>query len=103
MAKTPGITARHSRTCASRKTGAQRCNCSPSYEAWVYSKRDGKKIRQTFSGKGALSAAKNWRADSTRAVRLKKLRAPTRKTVQEAVDDFLEGAEKGEIDRKSVV
>jgi integrase len=96
MAKTPGITARHSRTCTSRKTGA-RCNCLPSYEAFVWSKRDGKKIRQTFSGKGALSAAKNWRADSTRAVRLKKMRAPTMKTVQQAVDEFLEGAERGEI------
>jgi integrase len=97
MAKTPGITVRHSRTCASRITGAQRCNCSPSYEAWVWSNRDGKKIRQTFTGKGALSAAKNWRSDSARAVRLKKMRAPTRKTVHQAVDEFLEGAEKGEI------
>ncbi|HEY8776580.1 MAG TPA: tyrosine-type recombinase/integrase [Gaiellaceae bacterium] len=96
MAQIPGITVRHSRTCASRKTGA-RCNCSPAYEAWVWSNRDGKKIRSTFTGKGALSAAKNWRSDSTRAVRLKKMRAPTRKTVQQAVDEFLEGAEKGEI------
>jgi integrase len=96
MAKNTGITVRHSRTCASRITGAH-CNCSPSYEAWVWSNRDGKKIRQTFTGKGALSAAKNWRSDSTRAVRLKKMRAPTRKTVQQAVDEFLEGAEKGEI------
>jgi integrase len=96
MAKTPGITARHSRTCASRKTGA-RCNCVPSYEAFVWSKRDGKKIRASFSGKGALSAAKNWRSDNQRAVRLKKLRAPTTKTVREAVTEFLEGAEKGEI------
>src|SRR2546423_15241055 len=98
MASTPGITTRHSRVCASR-TGA-RCNCEPSYEAWVYSKRDGKKIRKTFSGQGALSAAKNWRSDSTRAVRLKQLRAPTNKTVRQAVDEFLRGAEAGEIRNK---
>jgi integrase len=96
MAKTPGITARHSRTCASRNTGA-RCNCAPSYEAWVWSKRDAKKIRQTFTGEGALAKAKGWRSDATRAVRLKKMRAPTTKTVREAVDEFLQGAEKGEI------
>src|SRR5262249_7067649 len=86
------------RACASR-TGA-RCNCEPSYEAWVWSKRDGKKIRRTFSGKGALSAAKAWRSDSTRAVRLKKLRAPTNKTARQAVDEFLAGAETGEIRNK---
>src|SRR3954468_19637225 len=98
MASIPGITARHGRACASR-TGA-RCNCEPSYEAFVYSKRDGKKIRKSFSGKGALTAAKNWRADSTRAVRLKQLRAPTKKTVREAVGEFLQGAESGEIRNK---
>jgi integrase len=99
MAKTPGITARHSRVCASRKTGA-RCNCEPSYEAWVWSKRDGKKIRRTFSGRGALAEAKTWRSDASREVRLKRLRTPTTKTLREAVDEFLEGARKGEIRNK---
>jgi integrase len=63
----------------------------------VWSKRDGRKIRRTFSGKGALAEAKGWRSDATRAVRLKKLRAPTTKTVREAVDEFLQGAERGEV------
>jgi integrase len=98
MAKTPGITARHSRVCASR-TGA-RCNCEPSFEAWVWHKGTGKKIRKTFSGQGALSAAKNWRSDSTRAVRLKKLRPATTQTLQQAWDEFRDGAEKGEIRNK---
>jgi integrase len=96
MAKNTGITARHSRTCASRETGA-RCNCTPSYEAWVWSKKDEKKIRETFSGKGALSAAKNWRADKTRAVRLKEFRAPTTQTLKEAWEEFLAKAQSGEI------
>jgi integrase len=95
MRQTPGIRERHSRPCASRN-GAH-CNCEPSYEAFVFSKRDGKKIRKTFSGPGAKSAAKNWRADTAQKVRLKKLRAPTNKTVREAVDEFLAGAASGEI------
>jgi integrase len=105
MAQRTGITERHSRTCASR-TGA-RCNCEPSYQAWYFDKRalnrdgsKGKKVRKTFSGPGALSAAKNWRADSTQAVRQKRLRAPSNKTVREATDEFLRGAEAGEIRNK---
>jgi hypothetical protein len=41
-----GIDKRHQRSC--RATSGGRCNCSPSYRAWVYSTRDGKKIRRTF-------------------------------------------------------
>jgi hypothetical protein len=36
-----GITKRHSRRCRSRDAG--RCNCERTYEAWVYSKRDGRR------------------------------------------------------------
>jgi hypothetical protein len=59
-----GIRTRHGRSCRSRDGG--RCNCSPSYEAWVYSKRDDKKIRKTFKSQ---AEAKAWRADAERAVR----------------------------------
>ena len=69
MASTPGITARHSRrSLPAPSPGGAATAMSPS-EAWVWSKRDGKKVSQTFSGKGALSAAKTWRSDATRAVR----------------------------------
>jgi hypothetical protein len=61
MASTTGIRTRHSRTCKTRDGGS--CNCEPTYEAFVYSKRDGKKIRRSFSGKGAHAAAKGWRTD----------------------------------------
>ena len=57
MASTPGITARHS--LRSAVVLGARCNCDVSFEAWVWSKRDGKKVSQTFSGKGALSAARH--------------------------------------------
>jgi hypothetical protein len=48
-----GIRTRHGRSCRSR--GGGRCNCAPSYEAGVYSKREGKKIRKTF---GTLAEAR---------------------------------------------
>jgi hypothetical protein len=34
----------------------------PSYRAWVYDRRANARIRKTFSGKGALAAAKGWLA-----------------------------------------
>src|SRR6266545_5665875 len=72
-----------------------------SWEAWVWSQRDGKKIRKTFSGKGALSAAKNWRADAFKPVREGTLRPPSRQTLRQAVDEFLDGAEKGSIRKRN--
>jgi integrase len=95
MASTPGIRTRHSRTCASR-SGA-RCNCEPTYEAWVYSKRDEKKIRRSFAGKGALAAAKGWRTDAMKAVKDKRMRAPSSLTLRQEVDDWLAGVREGRI------
>lgn len=43
-----GVHKRHSKGCSARTGG--RCNCNAGYEAWVFSKRDGKKIRRTFLG-----------------------------------------------------
>ena len=97
MAKNTGITARHSRTCASRITGAH-CNCIPSYEAWVWSKRDGKKIRKTFP---TQAAARTWREESSVAVRKTLMRAPTAITVAQAADAWLQGAREGWIRNRS--
>jgi integrase len=95
MASTPGIRARHSRTCRTR--GGGNCNCTPTYEAWVYSKRDAKKIRRSFSGPGALAAAKGWRIDAQKQVKDRTLRAPTARTLREEVDEWLAGARDGSI------
>src|SRR5690349_9730422 len=95
MASIPGIRTRHSRSCRSNEGG--RCNCQPSVEAWVWSKRDEKKIRRTFTGVGALAAAKGWRADASTQVRDRKLRAPSTRTVRQEVDEWLAGARTGEI------
>jgi integrase len=95
MKATPGIRVRHGRTCRSRADGS--CNCKPAYEAWVYSARDKTKIRRTFTGKGALSAAKGWRNDAASGVRKGTTRAPTQTTLREAATTFLAGAEAGTI------
>jgi integrase len=85
-----GIRLRHSRSCTENAGG--RCNCQPSAEAWVFDRRSGKKIRRTFSGPGALAAAKGWRADAEAARRRGKLIAPTKKTLEQAADEWLKGA-----------
>lgn len=87
-----GIRTRHGRSCRSREGG--RCNCSPSFEASVFSKRDGKKIPKTFHD---LAEAKSWRADADSAVRRRTLRAPSKVTVEDAARAWLEGMRTGKI------
>lgn len=77
-----------------------KCNCQPSYRVRVWIPEDGARRTRTFTGKGALSAAKNWRTDASKAVKDGKLRASTRQTLREAVDEFLEGAEAGAIRKR---
>jgi integrase len=91
-----GIRLRHRGTCAIGATG--RCNCSPSYEASVFSARDGKKLRRTFS---SLAAARDWRAETATAVRRGAMRAPTRTTLRSAAATWLAGAEDGTIRSRS--
>lgn len=91
----PGLRERHTRTCGSRD--ADRCTCTPSVEAFVYSRRDGRKIRKTFSGPRARSEAKAWRLDALRAVKDRQLRAPSRTTLRESVEPWLGAIERGEI------
>ncbi|MDX6609084.1 MAG: hypothetical protein QOF85_1009 [Solirubrobacterales bacterium] len=74
-----GIRKRHSKGCNARSGG--RCNCKAGYEAWVFSKRDGKKIRRTFPRE---AEARTWRTDAQRALARGGLRAPKPTTVGEA-------------------
>lgn len=94
--RSPGIRPRHSRSCGSR-AGAT-CNCDPSYEAWVFSKRDGKKIRKTFA---RLAEAKLWRADAVGQLSKGVMRAPKPTTVREAWEVWREGASAGTIRNRS--
>ena len=87
-----GVRQRHGRGC--KQQG--RCKCP--YEAFVYSKRDGKKIRKTFP---TMAAAAAWRDDARTAVRRNTLRAPVPITVAEAASAWLEGARAGVIRTRS--
>ncbi|MGO9974408.1 MAG: tyrosine-type recombinase/integrase [Solirubrobacteraceae bacterium] len=87
-----GIRQRHGRGCSQQG----RCRCP--YEASVYSKRDGRKIRKTFP---TMAAAAAWRDDARGAVRRNTLRAPTATTIAEAAATWLEGARGGVIRNRS--
>jgi integrase len=96
-----GIVKRHSRSCASRKDPGAECNCKKGtirYEAWVYSRREGRKIRKSFPTE---AAAKAWRADSSTAVRKGTMKAPTTTKVREAAAEWLAGAGEGLIRPRS--
>ncbi len=85
-----GISERHSRGCRTQAGGG--CNCSPSVRAFVYDRRDGAKVRKTFTGKGALAAAKRWRADATSQMNAGKRIGPSATTLREAAAAWLDGA-----------
>lgn len=91
-----GIRKRHAKSCSAPSGG--RCRCDGGYEASVYSPRDGKKVYKTFRRE---SEAKSWRADAKRSLDHGKLRAPNGRTVREAAEAWLQGAERGEIRNRS--
>ncbi|MEK6273440.1 MAG: tyrosine-type recombinase/integrase [Actinomycetota bacterium] len=91
-----GITKRHSRRCRSRDGG--RCNCDPTYEAWVYSKRDGKKISKKFTRE---AEAKSWRGDAISALSKGGLRVPKATTIRQAWEQWSEGAKAGTVRNRS--
>jgi integrase len=89
---TTGIRQRHSRRCA----GTGGCRCP--WEAFVFLKREGKKVRKTFP---TAAAAKSWRADALSVANRGKLREPTRTTLREAAEAFIAGARDGSIPTRS--
>jgi integrase len=91
-----GIRKRHSEGCSAREGG--RCNCKAGYEAWVFSVRDGRKIRRTFARK---AEAKSWRAEARQALDTGSLRAPKPVTVREAWQAWIAGATVGTIRNRS--
>jgi integrase len=93
-----GIRVRHARSCPAGHSAGAPCKCSPSYEASVYSVRDGKKLRKSFP---TLSSARAWRSDAGSAIRKGTMRTPTRTTLREAADACLAGAREGSIRTRS--
>jgi integrase len=67
---------------------------SGSWEAWVWSPREKKKIRKTFP---TQAAAKGWRADAVGAVHRGTLSTPSRTTVREAGQALVDGMRSGEV------
>ena len=92
----PGIVKRHSRECRSRAEG--RCDCRAGYEAWVFSKRENRKIRKSFARE---AEAKAWRADALVALSQGTLRAPKPTIVRGAWEAWYEGARAGVIRNRS--
>lgn len=88
----PGIRARHRTPC--RTFEGDDCNCSPAWEAWVFHKRTGTKLRKTFP---TLAAAKSWRQDALPAIRKGSMAAPSRLTLREAAEDWLGRIERGDV------
>lgn len=91
-----GIRKRHSKGCGARD--GRRCTCKAGYEAWVFSKRDGKKIRKTFRRE---AEAKSWRMDAHAAANARGARSPSRLTVEQAAWLWLEGARSGRVRDRS--
>jgi integrase len=87
-----GIRVRHSRSCSSREGG--RCDCTPSFEASAYARRDGKKVRCTFA---TITEAKRWRTAMLKLSHEGGLRAPGATTLDEAAGIWLDSAERGAI------
>ena len=94
--KQPGIRERHSKVCASNE--GRRCNCEQSFEAFVFSRRDGRKIRRTFRNR---DEAKAWRHDALVSLRKGSLRARNPLTVKQAADAWIAGAKAGAIRNRS--
>lgn len=91
-----GIRKRHSTTCASRAGG--RCRCEGRWEAWVWIARESKRVHKSFPTE---TEAKAWRADATSAVRTGTMAAPSKQTIREAAETWLEGAEAGTVRDRS--
>ncbi len=96
MAQLSGIDVRHRTTCATRSGG--KCNCKPAYQASVWSARDQKRLRKTFS---TLSAARAWRAEAQTAIRRGTMRSPVAITVREAGEELVEGMRSGRVRTRS--
>src|SRR5262249_57304171 len=79
--RTAGIRLRHGKLCPSRDGGA--CRCKPTYQADVWSSREGKRIFKTFA---TLAEAKAWRADAQVALRRGTMRVGSAATLREAAE-----------------
>lgn len=112
-----GIRKRHTRKCriserrtSARETGtgvcgassgedcACACACQPAWEAFVYSRREHKKVRKTFP---TQAAAKSWHHDTSTQAEQGTLQSPLRLTLDQAAEAWTAGAKDGSIRNRS--
>jgi integrase len=74
------------------------CSCAPGYQAQVCSSKDQKTIRKTFR---SLTDARAWRAETHTGLRRGLIRSPTRITLSEAAESWLELAKSGTVRTRS--
>jgi integrase len=96
MASHPGIDVRHRSTCSAR--AGSRCSCRPSYQAHVWSARDGKRIRKTFA---SLAEARAWRQEAQVALRRRTMKAPSQSSFREVAAGWLAAAADGAVRNRS--
>lgn len=94
--KSTGVYKIHARGCPGGKCKTSKC--TPSFQAMVYSARDGKKIRKHFP---TQKEAELWRGEVRGAVDRGEAKAPTRQTVAEAMGVLLAGMRDGTITTRS--
>lgn len=90
------IVTRHSKKCRTRE-GA-RCGCKPTFEAWVFDAKTGRKIRKSFKDQ---VAAKSWRRDANRALDRGELEPSSRRTLDEAATEWFDLAREGVVRNRS--
>jgi integrase len=84
------------------RTGGK-CDCTPTIEASIYDPRESRrldrvvKIRKTFTGKGALAAAKGWQRDAGAKVNRGEIKFERRQRLDDAVGEWLGKCERGEV------
>jgi integrase len=91
-----GIRKRHTAGCPGRSGG--KCTCNAGFEASVFSPRDNKKLRKTLP---THAAARAWRAEAQRNVRVGTLRAAGDQTLRQAYEAWQQGARDGAIRNRS--
>jgi integrase len=91
---TQGIDVRHRKSCPGPRQDGKCCH--PTFQAHVFDKRTGRRIRKTFANK---TAAKLWRQDAMAAIRNGELAAvqPSSRTVAQALEALLAGMRDGTV------
>jgi excisionase family DNA binding protein len=86
-----GILVRHLKSCGAQS--GRRCNCQPTYQASVWSARDGRRIKKSFR---TLAEAKAWRAEAQSEIRRGTIRAPSHLTLREVAECLARRRARGE-------